>query len=88
MTSNRKCLAKLITKVEVYILNSCCEINIFTLRCENILYQYTGTLTSDTFINLISTPRPSHEISAKVLDWFVEYIRESHTREASLQEMW
>ena len=44
MTSNRKCLAKLITKVEVYILNNYCEINMFTLRCENILYQYTGTL--------------------------------------------
>ena len=44
MTSNRKCLAKHVTKVEVYILNNCCQINIFTLRCENILYQYTGTL--------------------------------------------
>ena len=51
------------------------------------LYDHQATLTSDTFIDLISTPRPSHEISAKIYDWFVEYIRESHTREASLQQI-
>ena len=51
------------------------------------LSDHQATLTSDTLIDLISTPRPSHEISAKIYDWFVEYIRQSHTRQASLQQI-
>ena len=51
------------------------------------LYDHLSDLTSDSFLDLISTPRPNHDISGKNYDWFIEYIRESHTREASLQQI-
>ena len=51
------------------------------------LYQCHQSLNPDGFLNLISSQKPKDEKKVIVYDWFVEYIKNSQSREATLEQM-
>ena len=69
-------------------------VNVHNLMKENpelmmqaFLDIHSKAITPDTFISLISTPRPMDENRGIVYDWFMEYLRDDKQREASLEHV-
>ena len=51
------------------------------------LFDATSPLTAERIIHFISTPKPSDECLVKVYDWFMEHLKDSDCRNATLQQV-